>query len=340
MNKKKYLEKLETLLNESYYDAEYIEKCKSYSEHLLANDLPVIFDVIHFSRLIGTSVDFIYKLVFSPESFYRVVCIPKKNGEKRVLKIPSLELKYIQRWILDNILSKIKISEFATGFCINRSIIDNAKNHLNKDCVINIDIKDFFPSTSFERVFRVFAYYGYTKEVSFFLAKLCTYEDELPQGSPASPMLSNIVNLKLDARLSALANTYNATYSRYADDLTFSGNCGIKKIVVLSEKIIKEEGYEINNRKTRISYKHQRQEVTGIIVNGDKLRVNKKYKRELNQEIYYCTKFGVKHHTEKTNNTKAFYKEHLYGKAYFVKMVEPEIGNAMLDKLNCIDWDY
>ena len=106
-----------------------------------------------------------------------------------------MELKYIQRWILDNILSKIKVSEFATGFCANCSIVDNAKYHINKECVINIDIKDFFPSISFERIFRVFAYYGYTKEVSFFLAKLCTYEDELPQGSPASPMLSNIVNL-------------------------------------------------------------------------------------------------------------------------------------------------
>ena len=340
MNVQKYLNKLESQLIAMKYEKLYIDKCKGYAEYLLKNDLPVIFDIAHLSKLIGTDVDFLTKLVFSQDLFYKEAHIPKKSGGVRTLNIPSLELKYIQRWILDNILSKIKISRFATGFCNDCSILDNAKYHLNKQCVINIDIQDFFPSISFNRVFKVFAYYGYTKEVSFFLAKLCTYEDELPQGSPASPMLSNIVNLKLDARLSALAEKYEAAYSRYADDITFSGNGGIKKLIKLAGDILADEGYKINNNKTRVAYKHQRQEVTGIIVNGEKLRISKKYKRELNQEIYYCTKYGVKHHMEKTNNTKAFYKEHLYGKAYFVYMVEPEIGKIMLKNLDGIQWDY
>lgn len=340
MSNQKYIADLELLLIQENYEKEYISKCKEYAERLLTNGLPVIFDIVHLSKLIGTSVEFINKLVFSPYLFYKEVHIPKKSGGTRILNIPSLELKYIQRWILDNILSKIGVSEYAIGFCKDCSIIDNAKFHLNKQCVINIDIQDFFPSISFDRVFKVFAYYGYTKEVSFFLAKLCTYEDKLPQGSPASPMLSNIVNLKLDKRLSALAKTYEASYSRYADDITFSGNSGIKNIIKLAISVLNEEGYEINQRKTRIAYGHQRQEVTGIIVNGEKLSVNKKYKRKLNQEIYYCLKFGVKHHMEQTNNTKAFYKEHLYGKAYFVYMVEPEIGKIMLKKLDGIQWDY
>lgn len=340
MNVQKYLNELESQLIAMKYEKLYIDKCKDYAEYLLKNDLPVIFDIVHLSKLIGTNVDFLTKLIFSPDLFYKEAHIPKKSGGVRTLNIPSLELKYIQRWILDNILSKIKISRFATGFCSDCSILDNAKYHLNKKCVINIDIQDFFPSISFNRVFKVFAYYGYTKEVSFFLAKLCTYEDELPQGSPASPMLSNIVNLKLDARLSALAEKYEAAYSRYADDITFSGNGGIKKLIKMAENILVDEGYEINSKKTRVAYKHQRQEVTGIIVNGEKLRINKKYKRELNQEIYYCTKYGVKHHMEKTNNTNAFYKEHLYGKAYFVYMVEPEIGKSMLKNLDGIQWDY
>lgn len=335
-----YLKKLEHLLKNNNYNKEYIEKCKDYANRLLKNNLPVIFDAIHLSRLIGTDIEFIYKLVFSQDLFYHITYIPKKNGKMRELRIPCLELKYIQRWILDNILSKINISKYATGFCNKHSIVDNAKYHINKDCVISIDIEDFFPSIKFEKVFRVFAYYGYTKEVSFFLAKLCTYKDELPQGSPASPMLSNVVNLKLDARLSSLAETYNAAYSRYADDITFSGNCGIKKIIGISKKILKEEGYTLNEQKTRVRYQHQRQEVTGIIVNGDVLKVNKKYKRKLEQEIYYCTKFGVKHHMEKTNNNKAFYKDPLYGKAYFIKMIEPEIGKSMIEKLNQIDWEY
>lgn len=145
MDKENYLEKLETLLIENKYDKEYIEVCKNYAEQLLSNDLPVIFDVLHLSKLIGTTVEFIHTLVFAQNLYYREAHIPKKNGDVRILNIPALELKYIQRWILDNILSKLKVSEFATGFCNNRSIVDNARYHINKDCVINIDVKDFFP---------------------------------------------------------------------------------------------------------------------------------------------------------------------------------------------------
>lgn len=340
MDKEKYISELKLEIKRQGYGKYYSSKCVEYASRLLDNSLPVIFDINHMALLIGTTSEYLAKILFTDYSFYSEASMPKKSGGVRTLHIPCLELKYIQRWILDNILNNIRISEFAMGFCENRSIVDNAKIHIGQECVINLDIKDFFPSVSFERVFRIFAYYGYTKEISFILSKLCTYQGNLPQGSPASPCLSNITCLKLDARLSALATKYEANYSRYADDITFSGKQGIKRISHIANEILADEGFMINDKKTRTAFSYQRQEVTGLIVNGDKIRVNKHYKRSLYQEIYYCIKFGMQNHMQKINCNKAFYKEHLYGKAYFVSMVEADEGKKIFSLLEKIQWDY
>jgi len=170
-------------------------------------------------------------------------------------------------------------------------------------------------------------------------SRLCTYDGHLPQGAPTSPYLSNIVCLKLDKRLSLLAKKYYANYSRYADDITLSGNCGINKMLPVVETILKDEGFSLNNDKTRLAYAYQRQEVTGLIVNGNSVRVNKRYIKKLNQDIYYCKKFGVKSHLKHIECDKRFYKEHMYGKAYFVNMVDKELGSKLITELDGVDWE-
>lgn len=340
MNKDEYLKKLESSILKAGYDEYYVAKCLRYATRLINNNLPVIFDIKHFALLIGIAVSDLSKILFVEERFYSTGKIPKKSGGYRELDMPSLELKYIQRWVLDNILEKIQISEYAIGFRKNKSILDNAKIHVNKHCVVNMDVQDFFPTISYEQVYRIFSYFGYTKEVSFVLAKLCTFDGHLPQGSPASPCISNIVCLKLDARLGALAKKYEADYSRYADDITFSSKKDVKSIVRPVVSIVKDEGFSINDKKTRILYPHQRQEVTGLLVNGDKIRVSKKYKRELYQELYYCSKYGVESHLQKIGCNKSFYKEHVYGKIYFINMVEPDEAQKMFAIAKNIQWDY
>lgn len=340
MDKKEYLDKLKTNLLEAKKNQYYVKECLKYANKLLDNNLPVIFDIEHFALILGVKKHFINKLLYCENRFYRDIEIPKKNGGYRLLSMPSLKLKYIQKWILYNILYNIRVSKFATGFHKKRSILTNANNHLQKECIINMDIKNFFPSVKQQRIFNIFYYYGYTKEVSFLLSKLCCYKGRLPQGSPASPYLSNIVCLKLDKRISKLAEKYKANYSRYADDITISGNYGIKKCINIITNILEDEGFKINENKTRISYKHQKQEVTGLIVNNSQVKISKKYKKELMQEIYYCIKFGFKNHLEKTNINKRFYKEHLYGKAYFINSVEPEYAKKIFENLEKIDWDY
>lgn len=207
MKKESYLIALKKSMEENGYNDEYISLCIKYATRLIENNLPVIFDIKHLSLLLGVNSKKMNSMLFGNDSYYNKYDIPKKSGGNRTIYAPKKELKYVQRWILVEILNKIRISEFATGFTRGKSIIDNAKIHLNQECVFNIDIKDFFPSINFFKVYKIFRYYGYTEEVSFLLSKLCTLHDRLPQGSPASPALSNIVCLKLDKRLHCLAQS-------------------------------------------------------------------------------------------------------------------------------------
>lgn len=339
-DKEQYINKLEFELQKQY-GKYYTNICVEYAKKLLANDLPVIFDFKHLALLLGINKEKLAALVFDDEEFlYKKLLIPKKRGGTRELLIPNNNLKYIQKWILNNILNHMKVSNFAKGFEKNKSILDNAVVHIKQECIINMDLQNFFPSIKIERVFKVFYYYGYTKEISFLLSKLCTYKGILPQGSPASPKIANIICLKLDKRISRLCQKYEAKYSRYADDITISGKKGVESILKVAEGIIENEGFKLNKNKTRVAYNNKRQEVTGLNLNSGRVTIPRKYKRELMQEIYYCQKFGVEGHLKHIKCEKAFYKEHLYGKAYFINMIEPEIAAKILNELDKIDWNY
>lgn len=319
---------------------EDIRAACEYAENLLKLGLPVIFNREHLAILLGCSnTDLSYISRNIESKYYHRMYIPKKDGQQRELMIPAVRLRAMQRWILDNILYEMPVSKYSTGFVKQKSIVANAASHVGKDCIINVDIKDFFPSITRNQVYRIFYYYGYTDQVSFILSRLCTAYDKLPQGAPTSPYISNIVCLKMDKRLSKLAESFGCAYTRYADDITVSGNYGIGKILPLIKSIINDEGFILNENKTRIQYSYQRQEITGLVVNDRKIRVNSKYKKKFKQEIYYCKRFGVRNHLEHIHVDKAFYKEHMYGKAYFIKMIEPEVGKALLLSLDEIDWE-
>ncbi|SEH05310.1 Reverse transcriptase (RNA-dependent DNA polymerase) [Candidatus Venteria ishoeyi] len=158
------------------------------------------------------------------------------------------------------------------GFEKNTSIFDNARFHENKAIVIRMDIKDFFPSIKAYKVKQYFITLGWNQSDAECLTKLCTWQSQLPQGAPTSPRLSNLVNYKLDARLAGLAKKFNATYTRYADDLTFSFTedkpALINPVIRMVEKILKDEDYTLHKRrKLHIRRSHQQQLVTGLVVN-------------------------------------------------------------------------
>jgi hypothetical protein len=218
--------------------------------------------------------------------------IPKRSrrGGVRTILAPSSELKFLQRRILRRLLSQLKAHASATGFEQGHSIVTNALLHFNQDVVIRLDLKEFFASTPAVRVEAYFGYVGWNAEAAAMLTKLCTYRGALPQGAPTSPRLSNLVNYRLDARLAALAAQRGLSYSRYADDITFSGDSergdesthrnpktlervrvsGARPNDVIHgvKQIVADEGYELHtDKKLRISRRHDRQIVTGLVVN-------------------------------------------------------------------------
>jgi len=193
----------------------------------------------------------------------------------------------------------------ATGFVSGRSIVDNAKRHVGKKYVYNIDLKDFFPSINFHRVRAVLEKvppFKLDHKIAVIIANLCCYENSLPQGAPTSPTLSNFICRKLDAKLYKLSKDRNFTFSRYADDITISCNRNIftPEFKSLLTEIIKEEGFELNPKKERLQRNHvksetgyirERQEVTGIIVN-EKPNVPRHFIRNLRAALHNWTKYG------------------------------------------------
>lgn len=315
--------------SERHFTDEYIKKCCEYAAKLLENNLPVLFDSQHISLVL--------RLRGIKQDHYHEFHIPKSSG-LRVIVAPSRPLKTRQQWIYKNILLKQPVSEYAHGFVQERSIVSNAKLHIGFQYTICIDILNFFPSISQEQISAVFKDIGYSDSASEKLGDLCSHANYLPQGAPTSPYLSNIICRKMDAQLGMLANQNGAVFSRYADDITFSANHDITQILPEIEEVLHQFGFFLNTSKCRIYGPLQPKHITGLVVQQE-VHIPKSYKRQLRQEIYFCKKHGVTAHLENTNAIKkVHFKEYLYGKAYYIKMVEPEMGQYFLDELGKVEW--
>ncbi|WP_042346800.1 reverse transcriptase domain-containing protein [Bacillus massiliigorillae] len=337
-----YLDELKVKLIAKGFSDKYIKRCTQYAENLYNENFPVIFDVKHLSMLMGINYNTLFYYIINTETFYKEFKIPKKSGDYRIIEAPSLNLKKIQKWILDNILLHFPVNACATGFKKQTSIVDNAKVHVNKELVYTIDIKDFFPSISFKDVYFLFYNVGYSSQISYAFACLTTHCGKLPQGSPCSPTISNILCNKMDESMKVMANEISANYSRYADDMTISTNdipLFLSKRKAFKQ-IVEFYGFNLNNKKERMQFKNQAQFVTGLLVNNG-VQVKRAFKKEVEQQIYYCEKYGIYGHLRaKGMAEKSFFKEYIYGKVYFIKSVEPEVADQFLERLNRLHWSY
>ena len=292
--------------------------------------------------------------------------IPKKKGGARNIAAPKKILKNAQRTILDEILSKIEISDCAHGFIQGKSVVSGAQIHSNTkvELLINMDLENFFPTITFERVRGMFQKFGYSGYVASLLAMICTYcermemevkgekvyvktsERILPQGSPCSPMITNIICNKLDKRLNGLASKYDFTYSRYADDMSFSFSKGnvvlesssnsecdknddinIGKILGIISKIIREEGFNVNNEKTKFLRENNRQAITGIVINNDEIGVPKKWVKNLRAAVHNASKLR-----ECGSNIPYDVKNEIKGMASWLACVNREKYSSIIEQ--------
>jgi retron-type reverse transcriptase len=281
--------------------------------------LPIIKDFESLSSSIGISNTMLYLLSKKTDKYYNSFNILKKNGTNREINSPKYSLKLVQRWILAEILEKIKVSNESMAF---RKGIDgsktNANHHKYSMYVLQMDLNDFFTNIRRESVFYLFKGLGYNSLVSTILTNLCTYNGYLPQGGVCSPYISNLICYKLDRTLNGLCSKRDVIYTRYADDLTFSCDNVVilRKLKCVIEEIIVDEGFVINHSKTRLLSPSGHKKVTGITVNDNKIKANKEMKRKVRSMIHhalvsgdYSKKNKIRGYVSYINSIEEGYKE-------------------------------
>ena len=251
---------------------------------------------------------------------YKIIKVKKKNGKMRTIYVPAYALKKVQRKILHNVLEKYELSVYAKAYRKGISLIDNAKGHLNKKVILKLDIYKFFDNISFEEVYGVFRK-KYSKNVSVLLANLCTYAGFLPQGTPTAAYLSNLVLKDFDYLVGQWCEEKNIVFTRYSDDMTFSGDFDIKDLITFLKSALSKYGFRLNYDKIFVIAKHKKQKVTGLVVNK-KINVEKEYRKKIRQEIYYIQRFGLKDHLRILGfKDKEKYLNSLRGRINFVYFV-------------------
>lgn len=256
--------------------------------------------------------------------YYTQFEIPKKSGGVRTITAPAWCLKHLQRYLADLLSSCFEPEDCVHGFVKGRSVLTNAEWHVGKYYVLNIDLKDFFPSITEQMVSNGLHACGINRQVSDIIASICTWTDSheddlpvdvLPQGAPTSPILSNYACIIMDMRLEHLARRFGLTYTRYADDMTFSSYHSVyaKDSEFWKElrDIISQSGFIINEAKTRLLKRGSRQEVTGITV-CEKPNVSRKWLKNLRAAIYHAEMYGYRSEKEYLS---------VKGKLAYLKMV-------------------
>ncbi len=267
----------------------------------------------------------LYYLVNNINNNYISFEIPKRNGKMRLINEPSYLLKNIQKNILNNILYDMKISKYATAYQKNLSLIDNALPHINKKVVLKLDIKNFFDNINFYLVYnKCFREELYPKKMGVLFTNICILNNKLPQGAPTSAFISNIVLREFDEYIGKYCKNSDISYTRYSDDLTFSGDFNINELIRTVKNALAKYHFKLNYDKIRVIYHSQRQIVTGIVVN-EKLSVKKDYKKKIRQEVYYIKKWGIDRHLKKIGCLdKKEYLNKLIGKINYVLQVEKD----------------
>lgn len=256
------------------------------------------------------------------KKYYKSFIIKKRNGKNRNILSPYTELKKIQLNILNELLYDKKPSSYAKAYIKKISLIDNVKIHKGYNYILKLDIKNFFESISFVDIYNIYKEFGFSNRICGLLAHLTTYDDYLPQGSPTSPYLSNLVLRNIDYTIGAWCNQNNINYTRYSDDMTFSMNKYNKDLIRFIRVSLYKYGLELNNDKICLINSSNQQKITGIVVNN-KLQVDIKYRKKIRQEMYYLNKYGINEHLKRIKyEDKNKYIKSLYGRIIFVLSID------------------
>lgn len=296
-------------------------------------EMPDNLNMVHLNSIFdleeatGYSASYLLDIIRNTHKYYFTFQIKKKGVSrgKRIINSPTTDLKIIQQWILTNILEFNEVSLFAKAYKKKTTLVENVKFHRNQEVVLKIDFENFFSTLHIKHVISFFKTIGYSSQISFMLARLCTLNESLPQGAVTSPALSNLLLKDFDNVVFNYSRDNKIRFTRYADDLTFSGtkeDLVPSDVISFVRKNASSLGLKINGKKTKILFSNARQIVTGIVVN-EKLQIPSLKRKKIRQEIYFIKKYGIQSHLKymgiavKTTQDSEFYLRSLLGRISF-----------------------
>ena len=245
---------------------------------------------------LGFTAKTLYGLSNNIEKHYRNAYIPKKDGSQRRLSVPDAILKSVQRAIAERLLYHLPVSASARAYKPGSSVHKNALPHVGRAKILKLDIEAFFDSISYVTVKeRVFPSERFSEPIRILLTMLCYFRDTLPQGAPTSPAITNIIMYEFDEKIRKFCAKRGIAYTRYCDDMTFSGDFDEREVIETVRSELRGLGLFLKDRKTAVIRKGARQTVTGIVVN-ERLNIRRDYKRKIRQEMYYIGKHGLEGH--------------------------------------------
>jgi RNA-directed DNA polymerase len=310
---------------------------------------------------LGVSQAELKKIWWYRSRMYHHFDVGKGKRKKRMISAPDRRLKMLQRTIAASLNVIYKPRRPVHGFVIDRSVKSNALSHLNSKFVLNLDLKDFFPSITENRVSGLLNALGIDARVSEIIARICCDKSQLPQGAPSSPVISNMICFKLDKELQVIAKAARCIYTRYADDITFSsyqpltllfegvappaGNISAEVLSKQLREAFQNNGFTINTEKAHYADRHSRRTVTGLKVN-EILNVDRKYVRNVRAALYIVEKAGVEaaqKRLEEKYNKRSSIASHLRGRIAWIGNIkgwnDPTFRSIALRFNNCFPKD-
>ncbi|MEO5955645.1 MAG: reverse transcriptase family protein [Nitrospiraceae bacterium] len=264
----------------------------------------------------------LFRLSRTASHYYRQEDEPKSDGSVRTYLIPSRELKRVQSLIHKKVLLFVPLHKSIHGYRRKRSQVSAALPHVDKPMLLTADIKNYFPNIRPPMVYNAFRQLGISDPVSRLLVTLCTHDNQLPQGAPTSPYISNLIWSRPARRIQGFTDQQHFDPTILGDDVFVSGAPRVRKFKNLVKRIIQEEGFSVNERKTQALPSTARQVAAGLVVNK-KLNVKKEYRRALRTVLHSCTSTKC---TDVVNSETGVKKASLAGKIAFVKHINPTQG--------------
>lgn len=348
------------------------------------SSLPPILTLKHLSYLTGVSYQYLRQIVsrneLNPYRIFRIRKRPTQEGRAqfRVICVPDIKLAEVQQWISRNVLALGRPHSASTAFAPGSRLVDAVQPHCGSRWVVKVDVRRFFESVTEISAYRAFRHLGYQPLVSLELARLCTRVGHfsklrrqrrwirlapryvakigsyavhrlghLPQGAPTSPMLANLTMCEADADLSKAAESFGMSYTRYADDLTFSTSedsfdrddaaALIKQIY----RILGRFGLVPNLAKTQVVPPRARKIVLGLLVDQSTPRLTREFKNKMRMHLYYLERadIGPIQHAQKRGfSAVAGLRNHLMGLAAYACQVEPTYGDELKMRLKAVPW--